>query len=112
MPNDPKSKITDALTDPEARTDMMSIFASKEQKRFDTHLMMGAGVYKIRHYADWMLTDRRQQMAMKAKGTTPRSEQLKEAMVSSQEKSGIYTGTGIDDHMAEKRRRMAAKPEP
>lgn len=109
MPSDPKNKITDALTDPEERTDMLSIFVTKEQKRFDTHLVFGADVYKIKHYEEWMLTDRRQQMAMKSKGTTPRSEQLKEAMVASQEKAGIYTGTRIDEHMAEKRKREGTR---
>lgn len=111
MATDPKSKITDALTDPEARTDMLSIYVTKDQKRYDTHLVMGFEVYRIRHYDDLLLTDRRQQMAMKSKGTTPRSEQLKEAMISTQDKGGIYAGTrGIDDHMAEKKKHPQGTP--
>lgn len=104
MANDPKNKITDALTDPDERTDMLSIYVSKEQKRFDAHLVFGAKVYGIKNYEDWVLSDRRQQMAMKAKGTNPRSEQLKEAMVASQEKGSVYTGTRVDEYVKQKKK--------
>lgn len=108
MANDPKNKITDALTDPEARTDMLSIYSSKEQKRFDTALVYGATVYNIPHYLDWLQTDRRQQMAMKAKGTTPRSEQLKEAMMAGKDQSAIYAGSRpLDEYQ---KRRPAHEP--
>ena len=107
MANDPKNKITDALTDAKERTDMLSIFVSKEQKRYDTHLVMGSKIYGIPNYDEMMLTDRRQQMAMKSKGTTPRSEQLKEAMIASNDKGGIYGGTrNMDEVMEMKRRRQ------
>ena len=105
--NDPKNKITDALTDPELRTDMLTNMVSKEQKRFDTALEFGSTVYSIPHYQAWLLTDRRQQMAMKSKGIKPRSEQLTEAMVASQDKIGISAGTRqIDDYMTEKKKRQ------
>lgn len=108
MANDPKNKITDALTDPEARTDMLSIFVSKEQKRFDTAAVFGSKVYGIKHYDSWVLTDRRQQMAMKAKGTNPRSEQLKEAMMAGKEQSAIYAGSRpLDEYQ---KRRPAHEP--
>lgn len=103
---DPREKITDALTDPEARTDMLSTFVSKEQKRFDTAQFLGAK-YGLSYYADWQKVDRRQQMAMVGKNIKPRSAQLTEAMATGSDNKGISSGTRpveVDEYMDRKRK--------